>query len=247
MNKHSSEYHAARAAAWLLYIVCAIWLAISASWWAFSRIDYGFPFWYQQLGINTHIQTYAPQNPVKRGFAQLPPEQHHLAFAQIVDAVHQRGMQLAGISYQAPGWPAQRLLNDAEVQHLEDVRRLLAIAAGSVMVIMPLWFLAAVALARLGPPTRRARFAAVLSLAAAALMPLLFWGPKAVFYQFHIWLFPAENQWFFYWQESLMSTLMKAPDLFAGIAIEITLLALLLLPLLYCGGLLMARRVLERK
>tara|TARA_Y100000588_G_scaffold356149_1_gene412087 strand:- start:498 stop:764 length:267 start_codon:yes stop_codon:yes gene_type:complete len=51
-------------------------------------------------------------------------------------------------------------------------------------------------------------------------------GPKQVFYWFHIKVFPEGHQWFFYYQESLMSTLMKAPDLFGFIAVLIAVLTL---------------------
>jgi len=64
----------------------------------------------------------------------------------------------------------------------------------------------------------------MVSLASAVFIV----GPKDVFYQMHIWVFPDNHQWFFYYQDSLMSTMMKAPDLFAGIAAQIVLLALLL-------------------
>lgn len=43
-------------------------------------------------------------------------------------------------------------------------------------------------------------------------------GPIAVFYWFHEQVFPEGHQWFFYYQDSLMTTLMKAPDIFAFIA-----------------------------
>mgnify|MGYP007022672661 CR=1 FL=1 len=42
-------------------------------------------------------------------------------------------------------------------------------------------------------------------------------------------------QWFFYYQESLMSTLMKAPDLFAGIAVQIALLAVIIYGFILMG------------
>ena len=58
-----------------------------------------------------------------------------------------------------------------------------------------------------------------------------------MFYQFHIWLFPADHEWFFYWQDSLMSTLMKAPVLFGGIAVVLVGGTLVLTPLFYRGGL----------
>jgi hypothetical protein len=68
-------------------------------------------------------------------------------------------------------------------------------------------------------------FALLLILMTAAFM---IWGAKAIFYQMHILVFPDDHQWFFYYQDSLMSTLMKAPDLFAGIAIQIVLVGLVL-------------------
>ncbi|MFN2223885.1 MAG: DUF1461 domain-containing protein, partial [Candidatus Promineifilaceae bacterium] len=34
------------------------------------------------------------------------------------------------------------------------------------------------------------------------------------------WICPPGHQWFFYYQDSLMTTMMKAPVLFAGIAAE---------------------------
>jgi len=43
-------------------------------------------------------------------------------------------------------------------------------------------------------------------------------GPEKVFNQLHIWIFPDNHQWFFYYEDSLMSTMMKAPYLFAYIA-----------------------------
>ena len=52
-------------------------------------------------------------------------------------------------------------------------------------------------------------------LIGLALIALI--GFEAVFYQLHEWVFPANNQWFFYYQESLMTTLMQAPNLFAYI------------------------------
>jgi len=50
-------------------------------------------------------------------------------------------------------------------------------------------------------------------------------GPENVFNQLHIWVFPKENEWFFYYQDSLMSTLMLAPTLFGWIASALVVLA----------------------
>ncbi|MFT7095179.1 MAG: hypothetical protein ACJAV3_002995, partial [Alcanivorax sp.] len=60
-------------------------------------------------------------------------------------------------------------------------------------------------------------------------------------------LFPAENEWFFYWQDSLMSTLMKAPVLFGGIAAAIAIGALLLIPVLYWFGLRLSKNIVKQE
>ena len=47
-------------------------------------------------------------------------------------------------------------------------------------------------------------------------------GPKAVFYQLHVWIFPGRESVVLLLQDSLMSTLMKAPPyLFGGIGAAI--------------------------
>jgi hypothetical protein len=71
--------------------------------------------------------------------------------------------------------------------------------------------------------------AAVLAVAVIAVLLI---GPKTVFYTLHTWVFPAGHAWFFYYQDSLMTTLMQAPNLFAGIAAEVLLLTVTLFALL---------------
>jgi len=58
-------------------------------------------------------------------------------------------------------------------------------------------------------------------------------GFTDVFYYLHTLVFPDNHQWFFYYQESLMSSLMKAPDLFAGIAISLSVTAAIIYRIIY--------------
>ena len=207
-------------------------------------MDYGYPFWFHHLHIDQHIQQYAPQNPYKHGFEQLPPEQYLQAFEQIRDAVHDSGKGLSGISYRAPGWPQQQLLLPSEITHLRDVAHLLNVGTLLMVVLALLWLPLAWLCIRLGLPSMRQRLRFTVFVAGAVIAWLAVAGPKAVFYKFHIWLFPAGHQWFFFWQDSLMSTLMKAPDLFGGIAAVIGLGAVLVTPLLYLIGLRLTRYLL---
>lgn len=230
---------------WLTYALSCLWLALALSWWLSACFDYSYPFWYSVLDIEAHIDEYAPQNPEKPGFAQLPPERHHRAFAQISHAVHNGGAGLERIRYPGPSDRDIILLNQDEINHLQDVANLLdALALVSAAVAL-LWLPLAAVSRWLGRPSRRVRLAACGMFAAVVLAPLVFAGPEAVFNTIHEWVFPPEHPWFFYWQESLMSTLMKAPVLFGGIAAQIALVGLLLTPLIYLAGYWLGERFLS--
>lgn len=236
MNKHSRQGHAKNALQWFVCASLSFYLALAASWWVNSQVDYGYSLWYQALAIDEHISRYAPKHPSKRDFAQLSAAQHVQAFAQIVSAIHGRGEILEQIDYHAPGQPAQKLLDELEVRHLYDVARLLRMGGWATLAALLLWLglLKQQHLRTL--PSYRQRLLTLLSMVAMSTAVLVLVGPKAVFYQLHVWLFPVENPWFFYWEESLMSTLMKAPVLFAAIAAQILLLALILvLPIQLVG------------
>jgi hypothetical protein len=68
----------------------------------------------------------------------------------------------------------------------------------------------------------------LVPLAAIATATLLI-GPVKAFYWLHTLVFPPGHEWFFYYEDSLMSTMMKAPDLFGYIALLWASLSLLLL------------------
>lgn len=247
MTKHSAYDHAQKTLLWLLFGLLGLWLALALAWWLSARVDYGYPLWYQWLAIDQHIERYAPANRGKRAFEQLTAAQHQQLFADIVAAVHNQGEGLAEIDYHAPGWPPQRLLIDTEIRHLQDVAALLTLATRVSGAVALLWLLLLPVVSRTPLPSRRARVLAVSLLLASVAALLLLAGPKVVFYQLHEWLFPPDNPWFFYWEESLMSTLMKAPVLFGAIAVQIAALAALLLWPLQHGGRYLGQRWCARR
>ena len=209
----------------LLMIVSSVWLAF----YVHQFFDYGFGVWYQLLDIQQHIEVYAPQNYYKADFSQLTQQAYLDLFSQISWAVNHGGAGLAEISYTV-GDITRTLLRQPEVVHLQDVAHLidvvnaLGVSALALFAVLTVYLVRSkVALSWLAIGTQLVAFIGVLSVI------LLVIGPKKVFYWFHIALFPSENQWFFYYQESLMVTLMKAPDLFAGIGVSIILLAIGLL------------------
>lgn len=222
---------------WLLYALACFWLALALSWRGLAWFDYGYPFWYQVLDIREHIARYAPENEEKPGFEQLPPEQHKRAFAQISRAVHSGGTGLGELAYRGPDGKPVALLTRDEILHLEDVAALLHLGAWISVFMLLFWLPLALAVKRYSRPPPGYRLLGAGVPAAIVGAWVLVSGPRAVFYTLHDWLFPPENPWFFYWEESLMSTLMKAPYLFGGIAVMILAGTLALTPLFYYLGL----------
>ena len=239
-----SRGHRGRGHLWLLLpaaALAALWLA----WRCLAAVDFVFPALYEALDIHGHIEHFAPQNRYKAGFETTTREERLRLFGAIVDAIHASGRGLAELEYRDPGGRSiDRLLREPEVVHLQDVANLvdriapvgwLAVAwAGIHLLLIRLlgWRV---------PPLGRLLGASLAATAAGVLLVFVI-GAKQVFYWLHDLVFPPENPWFFYYQDSLMSTMMKAPDLFGAIAAVLLLLGLAI----YAGLLVAARRLSTR-
>jgi len=79
------------------------------------------------------------------------------------------------------------------------------------------------------PPAPARVAAGGLAMVAVSGVAVVVIGPVKVFYAAHNAVFPPGHEWFFYYQDSLMTTLMKAPDLFGFIAVVWVLTAGMLL------------------
>lgn len=226
---------------WLLLPAAAL-AALWLSWRCLALVDFLYPAFYGPLEIGQHIDRFGPQNRYRSGFETTSRGERVRLFGAIVDAIHESGRGLESLEYRdAEGRAIDRLLREPEILHLQDVARLIDRIA-PVGWLAAAWTAVHMLLIRaLAWPVPRLRrlLAASLGAAAAAAVLVLASGPKSVFYWLHDLVFPPENPWFFYYQDSLMSTMMKAPDLFGAIAVVLLLLGLLL----YAGLLLAARRL----
>jgi hypothetical protein len=215
--------------------IAALWL----SWRCLAAVDFLYPAFYEALAIDAHIERYAPENRYKAGFEHTSREERHRLFGEIVTAIHRSGQGLASLEYHDPqGRAMDRLLRAPEVTHLQDVANLVARVA-PVGWIAVAWTGVHLLLIRLlgwpVPPLRRLLGASMAATLAAVVLVFAI-GPREVFYALHEWIFPPENPWFFYYQDSLMSTMMKAPDLFGAIAAVLLALGLLVYGLLLFGA-----------
>lgn len=210
-------------------------LSLYVSWMLLAKADFLYPLWYEVANMEEHIEHYAPQNRFRHNFEQTDKADRLELFSGIVTAIHHHGDGLSALSYSIPNRPVPvPLLHRQEIEHLTDVANLIDFMKTLGWFLLLFWSLLTTYLLMSKSPFPTLRHAAWnLGIGLALLGGILaLFGLKNVFYQLHIWIFPAEHRWFFYYQDSLMSTMMKAPDLFAYIAATLLGIGLLIFMLL---------------
>jgi hypothetical protein len=228
LDTDSTRHYRYRSLLWATLLLAALPASLLASWQLLRSADFLYPLWYEAIGIDRTIAEYGPKNHYREHFELTTKDERSRLFAAIVAAIHDGGRGLETLTYHdARGNPVAPLLRAPEITHLHDVARLVEwfyrLGLGATLI----WLLALAQLWRLRlPPPPLGRYFAGLGLAVAALsLGVIAVGAEKVFYTAHTLIFPAGHQWFFYYEESLMTMLMKAPDLFAAIAAEWLLLS----------------------
>ncbi|MEW5973741.1 MAG: DUF1461 domain-containing protein [Pseudomonadota bacterium] len=207
----------------------ALWLA----WLLLAKVDFLYPAGYRLLDIPATLAAFVPHNRHGRqDFTRTDAAEHARLFASMAHAIRHGGEGLEGLRYRDPqGRELGRLLTPDEVTHLRDVAHLVEAGERAGLLALAGWAVLAVLLGlRRVPLPGAGRLlagsSAVLALFAGALLAL---GPVEVFYAWHRWVFPPEHPWFFYYQDSLMSSLMQAPNLFGFIGVLWLFTAILIL------------------
>lgn len=215
----------------VFYLVPAFISCLFISWILLASQDFFYSGIYEIDGFAAHMHKYAPQNRFKADFAFTDAHEHKRLFAEINYAVHLAPQQLEQIRYHsADGVIEGQLLHFREIQHLQDVAHFIQglYSAGIVSLLLLSVCIVLMRRYRLKPATGRLMLLTGAGLAGLMATLLVVFGPTRMFYFLHTQIFPKDHAWFFYYQDSLMSTLMKAPDLFAYIALELLVLGILL-------------------
>lgn len=215
---------------WPLFFTCQLIALALVSWHLLAQFHFAYPAGYTLLNLDQHIAEYAPQNRYKQQFESTTPADHWRLFGEITDAVQNSGKGLGDIRYPLPSGQTTPLMHEAEVVHLQDVANLIDVfyATGVSCLFMWLGLIALTYWQRLVPPASKYILLGFLAATLVIALAIVLIGPTAVFYWLHVQVFPEGHQWFFYYEESLMTTLMKAPDIFAFIALLLVALLITL-------------------
>jgi hypothetical protein len=223
----SAAHRRYRSILWAILLLSALPAALLASWQVLVSTDFFYPVWYDVIGIDRTIAEYGPKNRYRDHFELTTREERTRLFAAIVAGIHDGGQGLETLTYHdARGNAVAPLLRSPEITHLRDVSRLvdgmyrLGIGAAVVWLVVLVWLWRL----RLPPPPLGRYFAGLGLVAVVLTFAVIATGTKKAFYTAHTLIFPTGHQWFFYYEESLMTMLMKAPDLFAAITAEWLLL-----------------------
>ena len=211
---------------WFVLLITTFIVSLGVSWALLASVNFAYPLLHDYTGINENIERHAPFNRIKRNFNQTVREERFQLFDGIVKSIQQQGEGLEELVYHTKSGQEIRLLTEAEVIHLRDVADLYEKLMRGVLVAIFIWLGLTVMLLRW-----RMKFPETSVLTGYALLPPIIalivfsTGAEQVFYKLHTLVFPEGHQWFFYYEESLMSMMMKAPDMFAYIAIMLVIVA----------------------
>ncbi len=237
-----------RTAATVLVHLLLLWFAaLGLAWVLLSQVNFLYPLDYRWLDIGATINQYTPQNHFgKQSFVETTVAERERLFAAITTAINHHGDGLAALQYHNPeGHALGVFLTPAEVQHLTDVSKVVHIGKTLSLGAGILWLALVVGMwiGRGSLPGMRAALLGTLALLGLGGTIVLVIGPIHVFDWFHRSVFPANHAWFFYYQDSLMTTFMQAPNLFGLIVAW----WLLLSTMLVLGTWFLAQRFLARR
>lgn len=227
MIKQQSFKHAVSTGTYTISsFICALFI----SWMVWASVDFAYPWLHDVLNIEQHTQKYGPQNRYRDHFENTDRDERIRLFSAINTAIHNQGEGLSNIKYtdKITGKEIDTLLHTSEILHLKDVSVLIDVFKWVTLISFLLWaaLIAKKFHLRDQAPNIKQQSISTLSMIAVCTLLILIIGPVNVFYAFHELLFPANHKWFFYYQESLMTILMKAPILFGYISILIIMLCI---------------------
>lgn len=198
------------------------------SWQVLSQANFLYDQIYEHNNLEAHVNEFAPQNRNgKESFALTTSAERVRVFSEIARKINSGGGGLGEITYTPSGAAqATTFLVEAERDHLQDVADLVSslkpvgAAVASLLIAFYgfCWYYKVSRFKYFWRPS--GVFVSLLQIGAVAALCVAITfalGPQQTFYILHEWAFSDKAQWFFHFQDSLMTTLM--PEVvFANIA-----------------------------
>ena len=197
-----------------LFISC-----IYVAWQVLSQADFLYDQIYDQNNLEVHINEFAPQNRNgKENFALTTKTERVRVFGEIAREINTGGGGLGKITY-VPSGAAQAttFLVEAERDHLQDVAELVsslkivgaAIASLLIAFYAFCWCYKVIRYRYFWQPSSNLVSLVQIATVSALCVAITFAvGPQQTFYLLHEWAFSGKAQWYFHFQDSLMTTLM---------------------------------------
>lgn len=214
---------------WAIFSGTTFLVSLHLAWLILAKVDFFYPVCHDLLKIDRVVAHYGPQNRVRKNFELTSREERIRLFEAINRAAHQGGKTLEIHYYAADGSDLGPMLTLWDQAHLSQVALLLSRLRILGWVWMTLWIflLFGVVKYRQRPPPLRNLIQGTVVVLSGLVGLIFLAGPGRLFSGLHRMIFPATQPWFLYYQESLMTLLMKAPDLFGLIALQIFVVGLL--------------------
>ncbi len=215
MNKFVNKF---RQICWVSLFPLMLIVCFFSSWVFWSSQNFLYQVWYDHTELKEFIDYFAPQNELKPEFSQTDRDERVRLFNAILKSINSNGSGLDKISFHSPkGEKLGTLLTENEIIHLIDVSRIVSIFKmvswfSIILFFSCLTFLYFYKTSEILNIKKLVLF--YILLFSFSFITILIIGPLEVFELLHEFVFPNGHQWFFYYQESLMTTLMMAPKLF---------------------------------
>lgn len=232
-----------------LLVILLMYFAIFGAWYAAYSNYFFFPMVYQMEDIHGHVMEFAPQNRNgKADFVYVAPSFHLTIFYQMLRAIDNEGEGLSEITYPAKDGEKKFLTTDEQV-HLQDVADLISFlkSFSPLFIVLLGCVMLAMIFGAVWPYYTWRMFRGLMLVVALFGAVLYFTGFTSIFYGMHTLVFPEGHKWFFYYQESLMSTMLKAPDSFAVFGVILGVFALIALLILYWGVSMLVRTIIKSR
>lgn len=206
-----------------LLIACVL-----LSWHFLSKVNFFFYHIYEYNNLQDHIDKYAPQNRNRSNFEDTKKEERVRIFGEMVTAINNNGVGLNDIEYKvSSGEKIDSFLTGPEVKHLVDVSGLVSRANKIGIIIscsiLVFYILCLIFKFKSGKSFWRpggvfVSFINICTISLISAAAIFVIGSREAFHKFHELFFAGKSQWYFYYEDSLMTTLLPEP-VFGSISI----------------------------